>query len=142
MVVALCNSGQSTSLGVLVFCGEYVFINVVIKINAMLRAKTVTTGAKMTDKILPNLNDFPKVSPKNLPSHHISISKLSLRTINGDMAISTQRNKILIMSTAAKATKGKNKATAMPTLIIISQEILPIDQTDTSEISAKLSIEE
>ena len=114
-------------------------ISVVIKITARLSAKTVMTGAKMTEMIFGSL----RCSHSLKSAGNLSVSlNVSRSTINGDAAMTSQRNHTLMMSTTASASNGKKSITANAALMIISPLTLPKLSLPLSEISAKLSNEE
>lgn len=119
--------------------GVKVLISVVINITARLSAKTVATGAKMTEKIFESLRSSAR--EKSLGNLIVSLN-VSSKTINGDAAITNQRNHILIIRTTASASNGKKSISANQVLIIISPVIFPKLSVPESDISAKLSKEE
>lgn len=117
--------------------GFNVPMSVVIKISAILKANTVKTGAKMTDKILFRSNCFL------IDSGRLSVlSNTDANTTNGDAAIIIQRNQTLIISTTASASNGKKSIIAKAVLMSISHDTLPKLCPQVSDISAKLSNEE
>jgi len=109
--------------------GAKVPISVVINITAMLSANTVTTGAKMIDKILVRSKCFLIESGNLIVSLNVSAS-----TINGDAATTSQRYPTLIISTTASASNGKKSIIANHALTNISPDILPKLSTPVSEI--------
>ena len=119
--------------------GVSVLISVVIKITARLSAKTVTTGAKMTEIILGSLRCSHSL--KSDGSLIVSLN-VSSNTINGDAAMTSQRNPTLTINTTASASNGKKSITANPVLMSISPVTLPKLSFPLSDISAKLSKEE
>jgi len=108
----------------------------VIKISEILRAVTVTTGAK----IIP-------ITPFTLrySSNHFIFTKslkLALRMINGEATIYSRRTHTLAISTKANAISGKNSAMATSDLMIKTPEVPAADVMLVSVSCAKLSNEE
>ena len=121
------------------FWGFRVLVSAVIKIRAILRAKTVITGAKITDIILASLICSPSL--KSLGKGRDSLN-VSSKTINGDAAITTHRKPTLAINTTQSAKSGKNNIRAKAVLMSISPDTLPKLCPQESDISAKLSSEE
>ena len=117
--------------------GFNVLISVVMKIMAKLRAKTVTTGAKITDKMFL----IPSVLVKESGNPSV-LSKTAAKTMNGDAAITSQRKPTLAIKTTASAMSGKRSINAKAVLMIISPDTFPKLSLPVSEISAKLRSEE
>jgi hypothetical protein len=103
----------------------------------MLKANTVITGAKASDTILARFKSSPIFH-----SRFREPLKLSFNIRNGDATMIIQRYPILMISTTASAIKGKKSMIAKAALISISQVTLPALLGWTSDICAKLSIEE
>ena len=107
---------------------------VVINTSEMLSANTVITGAKIVFNILGILKWSQSLSPR---------SKACARMMNGKITMTARKNATLMISTRARATKGKNNQIAKNILISISQVICPNDVSVwILARSVKLSMEE
>lgn len=114
-------------------------MSAVMKINEILSAATVTTGAKISLITLP-ISRCLLIFPNAFSG--ISLSNTFLRTKNGDAAIYSQSNPILAISTIASAINGKKSAIASQVLMRKIPDVSPRVETFVSVSCAKLSKEE